>query len=113
MKFHRLGHFSGRSRHIKNADTYNIKEGGGKIAWKEDNRRMGIWILYLRLLKNRSFSVFTQGNIVLFFSLSFPVYIPGPVFSSVFLATINPCLTLEVNCFEGHFHGDPFVIMLP
>lgn len=42
MKFWGLGHFSGRSRLIRNADTYNIKEGGSEIAWKEDNRRMGI-----------------------------------------------------------------------
>lgn len=111
LKFWGLGHFSGRSRHVRNADTYNIREGGDEMAWKVDSRRKGI--LYLSFLKNDGFSVFTQENIVLFFPLSFPVYTSGPVFSSIFLATIIPCQTLEAYYFKDHFHGDHFVMMLP
>lgn len=61
------------------------------------------------------FSVFPMNlwQLGVIFSLSFPVCTSGPVFSSMFLATSIPCLTLEVNCLKGYFHGTPFPIMLP
>jgi len=42
MKFWGLGSFSGRNRHVRNADTSNIKEDGGGVEWRKENRRMGI-----------------------------------------------------------------------
>lgn len=42
VKFWGLGIFSGRNRHVRNADASNIKEGGGGIAWRKEDRRMRI-----------------------------------------------------------------------